>query len=97
MLPVVRGEAETRKQIVMYSVVLIAGSLSLVAIHAMGGLYLVGALTFRRMAARPGGAVGDYTLYRAGAHPLLVLKLLPGDHLCADGARQRAPLTLRTG
>jgi len=44
MLPVVRGEAETRKQIVIYSVVLIAGSLSLVAIHAMGALYLVGAL-----------------------------------------------------
>ena len=44
MLPVVRGEPETRKQIVIYSVVLLVGSLSLVAIHAMGALYLVGAL-----------------------------------------------------
>ena len=44
MLPVVAGETETRMQIVLYSVVLLVGSLSLVAIHAMGALYLVGAL-----------------------------------------------------
>jgi protoheme IX farnesyltransferase len=44
MLPVVRGEAETRRQIVVYALVLVAGSLSLVVIHAMGALYLVGAL-----------------------------------------------------
>jgi heme o synthase len=44
MLPVVKGERETRKQIVVYTVVLVAGSLGLFFTHSMGALYLVGAL-----------------------------------------------------
>jgi protoheme IX farnesyltransferase len=44
MLPVVRGEAETRRQIVIYSVVLLAVSLLPVLGGLFGGLYLVAAL-----------------------------------------------------
>lgn len=44
MLPVVRGGAETRKQILVYSVIMIATSLLLVVTHTTGWLYLVLAL-----------------------------------------------------
>ena len=45
MLPVVRGERATRRQIVVYSALLLPISLTLVATHAMGWLYLVCAVT----------------------------------------------------
>ena len=45
MLPVVKGERETHRQIVLYTVVLIAVSLGLFAGHYMGWLYLISALT----------------------------------------------------
>jgi heme o synthase len=45
MLPVVRGEHATRTQIVLYAVVLLVTSLTLVATQAMGRLYLLSALT----------------------------------------------------
>ncbi len=44
MLPVVMGEHETRKQIFLYSLLLLAVTLVLFMIHAMGYIYLVGAL-----------------------------------------------------
>jgi protoheme IX farnesyltransferase len=44
MLPVVRGEAETRKQILLYSVLLLAITLVLFPMGAMGNFYLVGAM-----------------------------------------------------
>lgn len=44
MLPVVKGEPETRKQILLYSVFLLVLSLGLVAMQEMGILYLVGAI-----------------------------------------------------
>jgi protoheme IX farnesyltransferase len=40
MLPVVRGEAETNRQILLYSVMLAAASLALVPVAGMGWLYL---------------------------------------------------------
>jgi len=40
MLPVVRGEAETNRQIVLYSVILVAVSLALVPVAGMGWFYL---------------------------------------------------------
>ena len=43
MLPVVKGEAETRKQILLYSLLLLALTLGLFAFGIMGYLYLVGA------------------------------------------------------
>src|ERR1700730_12436042 len=44
MLPVVKGEAETRRQILLYSVLLLAITLVLFMMGAMGYFYLVGAL-----------------------------------------------------
>src|SRR5947209_14275171 len=44
MMPVVMGEPETRKQIFLYSLLLLAVTLVLFAMRAMGYLYLAGAL-----------------------------------------------------
>ena len=44
MLPVVRGEGEARKQIVLYMVALLLGSLTLFFIGTLGWIYLVAAL-----------------------------------------------------
>lgn len=44
MLPVVKGEAETRRQILLYSLFLLLISVLLFVTHAMGYLYLVGSL-----------------------------------------------------
>ena len=44
MLPVVFGEEETYRQIVLYTLLLFAATLMLFAIHAMGYLYLVAAV-----------------------------------------------------
>ncbi len=44
MLPVVAGQAETNRQILLYSLVLVASSLVLVPVAGMGLLYLVAAL-----------------------------------------------------
>lgn len=44
MLPVVKGEAETRWQILLYSLLLLGTTLILFLIHAMGYIYLAGAL-----------------------------------------------------
>lgn len=44
MLPVVMGEVETRKQILLYSLLLLAVTMVLFAMHAMGYIYLISAL-----------------------------------------------------
>lgn len=44
MLPVVMGEGETKKQILLYSLMLLAVTLILFAIQAMGYFYLIGAV-----------------------------------------------------
>jgi heme o synthase len=44
MLPVVKGEAETRRQILLYSVLVLAVTLVLFVMGAMGYFYLVGAV-----------------------------------------------------
>jgi protoheme IX farnesyltransferase len=44
MLPVVRGETETYRQIILYTLVLIASSLALVVTHAMSYFYLAAAV-----------------------------------------------------
>lgn len=44
MLPVVRGESETRKQMLVYTVLLVALSLSMSVFHFAGNVYLISAL-----------------------------------------------------
>jgi protoheme IX farnesyltransferase len=45
MLPVVMGERETQKQILLYSFLLMGTTLVLFAMHAMGYIYLIGAIS----------------------------------------------------
>ena len=44
MLPVVKGDRETRRQIFLYTLVLVAVSLALFAVGSMGYLYLAAAV-----------------------------------------------------
>jgi protoheme IX farnesyltransferase len=44
MLPVVKGEAETRRQILLYSILLLGITISLFVLRTMGYFYLVGAV-----------------------------------------------------
>ncbi|MEO7001332.1 MAG: heme o synthase, partial [Ktedonobacterales bacterium] len=44
MLPVVKGEAATYRQIILYTLILVASTLPLYFIHTLGLIYLVGAL-----------------------------------------------------
>jgi heme o synthase len=61
MLPVVRGEAETRRQIVLYSLLLVALSIAPVLTGLFGGIYLAAALIL--------GAVFTGLALRLRAHP----------------------------
>ncbi|HEX6544553.1 MAG TPA: heme o synthase [Ktedonobacterales bacterium] len=63
MLPVVRGEAETRKQIVLYMVALLLGSLTLFVIGTLGWFYLAVALL-------AGGALLYYAIRLTRTHSL---------------------------
>ena len=44
MMPVIRGEAETRKQMLIYTVLLVVLSLSMSVFHFAGNIYLISAL-----------------------------------------------------
>ena len=68
MLPVVRGEAATKRQITLYAVVLAAASLPLVAFHGVGWLYfgiaLAAGLLFVAQAVRlQRGAIAPMALF----------------------------------
>jgi len=63
MLPVVKGERETYKQILLYTVVLILVSLGLFASRAMGYVYLVSALVL-------GGTLLGYAIWLARTRTL---------------------------
>jgi protoheme IX farnesyltransferase len=80
MLPVVRGESETRRQIVIYSVVLLAVSLLPVIGGLFGGLYLAAALalggTFCALALRLRSNPGKAPALRLYLYSLAYLALL---------------------
>jgi protoheme IX farnesyltransferase len=80
MLPSVRGEAETKKQILIYTVALIALTLLLVPMHVMGLLYLACAIVldaiffgFAIWVARTGSRQSEGLMYR---YSMLYLALL---------------------
>ncbi len=80
MLPVVAGVAETRWQIMVYSVLMVALSLLLAAMGAMGWIYLAGAVIFGAIFLhsawgvwRRGGQAEIWGLYK---YSLLYLALL---------------------
>ncbi|HEY7981827.1 MAG TPA: heme o synthase [Candidatus Eremiobacteraceae bacterium] len=71
MLPAVRGDAETKKQILLYSVALIAVTLAMVPLHLMGMVYLACALAldaiflaFAIWVARAGTRRSEGLMYR---------------------------------
>jgi len=84
MLPVVRGERETHRQIVVYTALLVATSLSLVVTGAMGILYLVsalllgGALLFLaiRLARRPSLAFARSVFWLSNHYLALIFAMM---------------------
>ncbi len=80
MLPVVRGEPETRRQILVYTVVVAALSLTLVPLRLMGSFYLVAAAVldtlFVYYAARLWREQTQAAARRAYLYSLLYLALL---------------------
>ncbi len=64
MLPVVRGIAETSRQIVLYSVLMVAVSLALWAVARMGPVYLVAAVVLGALFLRQA-----WILWRQGSAP----------------------------
>ncbi|MFN8471672.1 MAG: heme o synthase [Anaerolineae bacterium] len=80
MLPVIAGDQETYRQILLYSVMLVALSVMLVPIGAMGWLYLVSAVALGGLLVyyavrlvRVGGHAAAWKLYK---YSLLYLALL---------------------
>ena len=90
MLPVVRGEAETRRQILLYSVLLYAVTQLPFCAGGLGTIYLVASFVLgvplhrRRLAAEPPRRPA------LGAAPVPVLARLPGPALRRDGRRRQA-------
>jgi len=71
MLPAVRGDAETKKQILVYTAALTAVTLVMVPLHLMGALYLASAialdamfLAFAVWVARTGSRRSEGLMYR---------------------------------
>jgi heme o synthase len=80
MLPVVAGIAETRWQIMVYSVLMVALSLLLTAMGAMGWIYLLGAGVFGAIFLRSAWGVwrrgGQAEIWHLYKYSLLYLALL---------------------
>ena len=91
MLPVVRGEAETRRQILLYSVLLYAVTQLPFCAGGFGTIYLVASLVLGLgfiVGARAPAAPRRPAL---GAAPVPLLAGLPGAAVLRDG-RRRAPV-----
>ena len=85
MLPVVKGEAATRRQILVYTLVLVAFTLLPVATGFFGALYLAAALVARRRLRRARGPPAAPRLAPRRAAPLSLLARLPGAAVLRDG------------
>ena len=90
MLPVVRGDEETRRQILLYSVVLFATTLLLVPVGHMGTVYAIaavvlgGAFVYRALRLRSGAAVESMRLFRFSiAYLALLFTAVAADGLIA--------------
>ena len=87
MLPVVRGDAETTRQIVLYSLVLVAFTLAVG--YWLGPVYSVAAARPRRRLPRPGVAAPARADAAQRRRPLPLLAPLPRAALRGRGARTR--------
>jgi protoheme IX farnesyltransferase len=82
MLPVVSGVAETARQILLYTILLVAVSLILWAVAKMGAIYLVAAIVLGAVflwqairLSREGTGVGAIRLYKYSITYLTLLFL----------------------
>ena len=91
MLPVVRGEAETRRQILLYSVLLYAVTQLPFCAGGFGTIYLVASLLLGPRLHRRRGAPVPPRRPRSGAAAVPVLARLPGAAVLRDG-RRRPPI-----
>ena len=86
MLPNVVGEAETRKQVLLYTVILTAISLMPV-VFGLGEIYFASAVVLSGIFLALVGALVLPAQQAAGAGDLLLLALVPGPDLRRDGYR----------
>ena len=95
MLPVVRGSAETTRQIFLYTILLVAISLIFFAVARMGLIYLVAAVVmgalFLWQAGRLARTVSVGGDHRRGDPPLQVLDQLPDHPLRRGGGGRPGP------
>ena len=89
MLPVVRGEAETRRQILLYSVLLYAVTQLPFCAGGFGAIYLVASLAARPRLHRRRGAPVPPCRPPQRAAPVPVLTGLPGGRCSARWSRTR--------
>ena len=87
MMPVVRGDRETSRQIVAYSLVLAATSLLPFLWHSVGGRVSRRSASARRGLHRPGAELGAADDPRPCRTPLPLLTALPGAPVLCDGGR----------
>ena len=90
MLPVVKGERATRRQILLYSVILTAFTVLPWATGLFGAAYLAQRSRARRGVRGPCRAPGAAPLATGGPAALPLLPRLPGPAVLRDGARQGA-------
>ena len=83
MLPVVKGEAETRRQILIYTLELVALTLLMPVLHLAGSVYLIGALVLGGgliyaawRVIKLGGNKTAYVMYRYSSMYLALLFLV---------------------
>ena len=91
MLPVVRGDRETARQIVLYSVAMVA--FTVVVGLWLGPLYTVAAVVLGGGVRRARRAASARSLTRSREAPLPLLAPLPRAALHRRGARPGAPVT----
>ena len=89
MLPVVRGERETARSIVLYSFVLVGVTLLPVLGRTLGAVYLVSAAVLGRRVHRPRARPPAPDDPRARAPPLQLLARVPRTPLRGHGASTR--------
>ena len=92
MLPVVRGEAETRRQILLYTVLLYAVTQLPFCAGGLGVAYLVASMTLGADLHLLRGAPAAQRRAPLGAAHLPLLALLPGAAVRLDGSRRQARL-----
>ena len=90
MLPVVKGDADTRRQILIYSVILVAFTVMPFVTGLFGVPYLVAALALGGTFIGLADATGPRALAPGGPAPLPVVARLPGAAVLRHGSRQGA-------